>query len=521
MRKKLVISFFLLGFLAAGTPVWAHQGVIHADGVEVHYRLETLLVGPDQRFRVTLAHLPDIPLTGQNVQFLVRLEETLAEADPLLGGETPLMPEFFRVKLEGEGGSSLPVEVRQAEGEAGVYHFDHVFAQSGEWKLFFEFEDANQIKGSGELIIPLEAAPVNWPLLLFQGMILVISLSLVIQRFRSPTGGSSVVFAVIVLSIGATTLLLADDFWPSSDLGTLEVEALLVPPEEPAGVEDWVQAPEELLEEPQFVSEARMFVGTVRHATNRIIQVRSPLPGTVVFKTGVPQIGDWVKSGQVLGVIQNQFIVHDYSHLLNQRWEILKMVMAASEKQVQAEATYQRAASLLDLGVISRREFELKEVEFKQADATAKKAQERLNLHDTQLRRSDLHETQLLSPIDGYISRATYSAGQMIYEDDPIFEIVDPSLVWVEVFALPQDIAQMGAQSEVALHSTILKQTFRGHLVEVRPDVEAESKALRVLYEVKNPDLWLRPGMLLDVYPTTEGEKAQQASQPTQREAGN
>jgi multidrug efflux pump subunit AcrA (membrane-fusion protein) len=495
--------------------------VIHADGVEVHYRLETLLVGPDQRFRVTLAHLPDVPLTGQNVQFLVRLEEVLAEADPLLGGETPLMPEFFQVQLEGEGGSRLPLEVQQEEGEAGVFRFDHVFARSGEWKLSFEFEDAYKIKGSGELIIPLEAAPINWPLLLFQGMIIVISLGLVIQRFRSPTGGSSVLFAVIVLFIGATTLLLADDFWPSSNLGTLEVEALLIPPEEPAGVEDWVQTPEELLEEPQFVSEARMFVGTVRHATNRMIQVRSPLPGTVVFKSGVPQIGDWVKSGQVLGTIQNQFIVHDYSHLLNQRWEILKMVMDASEKQVQADAAYQRAASLLDLGVISRREFELKEVEFNQADATAKKAQERLNLHDTQLRRSELHETQLLSPISGYISGATYSAGQMIYEDDPIFEIVDPSVVWVEVFALPQDVVQMGGESEVTLHSTILKQTFRGQLVEVRPDVEAESKALRVLYEVKNPDLWLKPGMLLDVYPTMEDEKTQQASQTTQLEADN
>ena len=104
---------------------------------------------------MTLAQLPDVPLTGQNVQFLVRLEETLAEADPLLGGETPLIPEFFRVKLEGGGTSSLPLEVRQEEGEAGVYHFDHVFARSGEWKLFFEFEDANKIKGSGELIIPL------------------------------------------------------------------------------------------------------------------------------------------------------------------------------------------------------------------------------------------------------------------------------------------------------------------------------------------------------------------------------
>jgi len=109
----------------------------------------------------------------------------------------------------------------------------------------------------------------------------------------------------------------------------------------------------------------------------------------------------------------------------------------------------------------------------------------------------------------------------VIYEDDPIFEIVDPSVVWVEVFALPQDIAQMGEESEVTLHSTILKQTFRGHLVEVRPDVEDESKALRVLYEVKNPDLWLKPGMLLDVYPAAEDENTQQASQPAKLEAGN
>ena len=521
VRERLLIPFFLLSFMATWTPVWAHEGVIHADGVEVHYRLETLLVGPDQRFRVTLAHLPDAPLTGQNVQFLVRLEEILTEADPLLGGETPLMPEFFQVKLEGEGGSSLPLEVQQEDGEAGVFRFDHVFARSGEWKLFFEFEDANKLKGSGELIIPLGAAPVNWPLLLFQGMIILTSLGLVIQRFKSPAGRSSVLFAVIVLSIGATALLLANISWPSTDLGTLEVEALLAPPEESPGVEDWVRTPEKHLEEPQFVSEARMFVGTVRHATNRIIQVRSPLPGTAVFKNGVPQIGDRVKSGQVLGSIQNQFIVHDYSHLLNQRWEIMKVIMEASEKQVQAEAAYQRAASLLDLGVISRREFELKEVEFNQADTTLKKTQERLRLHDTQLRRRDLHETQLLSPISGYISRATYSAGQVIYEDDPIFEIVDPSVVWVEVFALPQDIAQMGVESEVTLHSTVLKQTFRGQLVEVRPDVEAESKALRVLYEVKNPDLWLKPGMLLDVYPAAEDKETQQASQRSNVEAGN
>ncbi|MCZ6486460.1 MAG: efflux RND transporter periplasmic adaptor subunit, partial [Acidobacteria bacterium] len=126
------------------------------------------------------------------------------------------------------------------------------------------------------------------------------------------------------------------------------------------------------------------------------------------------------------------------------------------------------------------------------------------------------------SPISGYISRATYSAGQLIYEDDPLFEIVDTSVVWVEVFALPQDFAQLESEPEVTLRSPVLKQTFTGRLVNIRPDTEPGSKALRVLYEVKNPDLWLRPGMLLDVYPPEEGEDTQQAAtQPLNLEAGN
>jgi len=97
LSKRFVIPLSLLGLVFSVTSVWAHQGVIHADGVDLHFRSETLLVGPDQRFRVTLVHLPDVPVSGQNVQFLVRLEETLAEADPLLGGEAPLTPEFFQV----------------------------------------------------------------------------------------------------------------------------------------------------------------------------------------------------------------------------------------------------------------------------------------------------------------------------------------------------------------------------------------------------------------------------------------
>ena len=196
--------------------------------------------------------------------------------------------------------------------------------------------------------------------------------------------------------------------------------------------------------------------------------------------------------------------------------------METSEIHAQAEADYERGASLLDLGVISSREFGNLERAFNTTRTAAEKAQAKLTLHDSQLRRNALHETQLVAPITGYISQATYSAGQIIYENDPIFEIVDPSVVWVEVYALPQDLLKVQNQSEVTIRASAVRKTFTGKLVEIRPDVAEESKALRVLYEVQNPENWLRPGMLLDVYPETGVEETQQAqARESKTEAGN
>ena len=520
--KKCIVSFTLSLLVTSFSPVWAHEGVLHGEGLEMHPRLEILTVGADGRFLVSIAQLPDAPLTGENVQFLIRLEESLAIDDPLLGGQTPYLTESLQVQVTQEDGSSYPVEIAQEEAEAGVYRFEHAFARAGEWTLHFEFEDESGAKNGGELAVPLEAQPVYWSMLLFQAMLILAAVGLVVQRFRTAAAGTSVVYAVIVFALAGVTLILVNSFWASGTTGILEVAALNPPPEESSGPGKIFAGPVEPLEEPRFVSSTRMFSGTVRHATNRITQVRSPLPGIVVFKNQVPKIGDPVREGQVLGVVEDSFNTHDYSHLLNQRWELQKIIMETSEIYALAEADYERSASLLDLGVISRREFGSLERTHNTAKTAAEKAQEKLTLHDSQLRRNALHETQLVAPITGYISKATYSAGQMIYENDPIFEIVDPSVVWVEVYALPQDLMKVENQSEVTLRASAIRQTFTGTLVEIRPDVDEQSKALRVLYEVKNPELWLKPGMLVDVYPEAADQEAQRAQiREVKTEAGN
>ena len=516
------IPFSLVLLVTAFSPVWAHDGVLHTEGLELHPRLEILTVGTDGRFLVSIAQLPDAPLTGETVQFLIRLEESLAIDDPLLGGQTPFLTESLQARVSQKDGSSFPVEMTEEEAEAGVHRFEHVFSGAGDWTLHFEFEDENGAKHDGELLVSLEAQPVYWSMLFFQGIVILAAFGLVVQRFRTAAAGPSILYAVVVLGLGGVTLLAVNSFWASGETGILEVAALNPPPEESTRPGMIFAEPVEPLEAPRFVSSTRMFSGTVRHATNRVTQVRSPLPGIVVFKGGVPKIGDPVRKGQVLGVVEDHFNTHDYSHLLNLRWELQKIIMETSEIHVQAEATFERGASLLDLGVISSREFGSLEQAYNTAKTAAEKAQAKLDLHDSQLRRNALHETELVAPITGYISQATYSAGQIIYENDPIFEIVDSSVVWIEVYALPQDLLRVENQSEVTLRSSAVRQTFTGKLVEIRPDVDEESKALRILYEVKNPENWLKPGMLLDVYPEAEPEETQQAQiREVKTEAGN
>ncbi len=241
--------------------------------------------------------------------------------------------------------------------------------------------------------------------------------------------------------------------------------------------------------------------GIVRYAANRIAYVRTPFPGTIVYRDPVPRIGDRVEADQLLATIENRFNMHDYVHLFPQRWELLREVLQVKEAYVQTQIAYQRATDLLELGTISRREFERKESEFVQASAAVKKAEDSLSLHDRQIRQNDLKVTEVRAPLDGYITRAMYASGQMVYEGDLLFEIVDLSEVWVEVYILPQDLNTVQNREHVTLRSTSFPNyRFQGRLINVRPDVESESKTIRVLYAVENPDLWLRNAMLLNVY---------------------
>ncbi|MBI4454954.1 MAG: efflux RND transporter periplasmic adaptor subunit [Acidobacteria bacterium] len=509
--RKRLIFLVLIGTLLRLS--WAHEGEDHSERAA---HLEVLKVGPNQLFQVSIAHLPDSPIAGQKAQFLVRLEEVTSSDDPLLGGRGPVMPRSLQVSMSEEGQPAQSLKVEEG-GEAGVYRFQHVFSKGGPSTLGLQFENAQGVGGKAEMTIPVKSAPGNWTLLLLQGVILLGCLGLVVQRFVVSPPAKALLLSLLILSVGGAAFALLTRYWPSGVPpvdGELGVEALTPPLEETpelAALPAKSELSEIAYESPP--SEPSVLTGMVMYATNRLVQVTNPFPGTIIYKQGAPKMGDWVRSGQVLGTIQNKFNLHDAAHLLNQRWDYVKEILRTKEEKVQAETAYQRATRLFELGIISRRQLQASELRFNAAATASKDSEERLKLHDSQIQQSNLKETEVASPIAGYINRAVYSSGQMIYAGDVLFEIVDLSVVWVEAYAYPQNLQQVQEDRVVTLRSSAFSdRTFQGKLINVRSDTDPTSKAIRVLYEVQNSDRVLKAGMLLSVHLGENGSAKQEAA---------
>jgi multidrug efflux pump subunit AcrA (membrane-fusion protein) len=517
---------FLLFFAAMATVrVWPHEGHDHAKEAN----LQVLKAGPNQQFQVSVAHLPDVPVAGQLVKFLALLEETSATDDPLLGGRLPVTPATLEISLREEGKPAAILKATPA-GEPGVYQFQHQFSESGRWQLNLKFQNSAGVEGKAEVVIPVKGVPGGWTLPLLQGVILLGSIALVIQRFVVSPPRTAVVSALAIVVAGGGVLALVTQKWPSAVppvAGELTVEALQ-PPAEPSA-----QVP--IAETPRLsgsaygsaydapLAEAATVTGTVRYAGNRMVALSNPSPGTIVYKQGAPKIGDAVKSGQVLAVVQNRFNSHDAAHLLNQRWDFVKAQLKAKDEHVQADMASQKAARLFELGSISGRQLQAAKFRLDAANSALKEANDRLKLHDAQIQETNLKEVEVTSPINGYVSKAVYPAsGQVIYGGEMLFEIVDPSVVWVEATALPRDLQQVTEERTVIFRSSVIPdRSFRAKLLNVRSDTDPVAKTVRLLYEVQNPESWLKAGMLLSASFGGGSEKSQgRASQVAPPSAG-
>jgi Cu(I)/Ag(I) efflux system membrane fusion protein len=127
-----------------------------------------------------------------------------------------------------------------------------------------------------------------------------------------------------------------------------------------------------------------------------------------------------------------------------------------------------------------------------------------LGLSELQIRQMaenhQLPETvDIVSPADGFILARNISAGQHFERSTEFYRIADLSQVWIvaDVFGPDAQNIRPGAVARVSLPDH--RGTFSARVSNALPQVDPETRVLKLRLEANNPGFALRPDMFVDV----------------------
>lgn len=222
--------------------------------------------------------------------------------------------------------------------------------------------------------------------------------------------------------------------------------------------------------------------------------VKSKVSGVVVGAT--VEEGTAVAAGQVLARLDQA----------DQRARVAQQQAALDEAKARlALATKNNANSqaLLKQNYISQSSYDTtaNSVELAQASVNAMQAQ-------LDLARNALHDTVIVAPLAGVVSKRHVQAGEKLAPDMPVFTIVNLKQLTLEAQVPAGEIPRVKVGQEVRFKVDGYQQRdFKGKVVRINPTTELGSRAMLVYISVDNADSALRGGMFAKGSITTEKSK--------------
>lgn len=169
--------------------------------------------------------------------------------------------------------------------------------------------------------------------------------------------------------------------------------------------------------------------------------------------------------------------------------------------------TQQQQARELDqqISIVSRRVERYKALAATAAIAKSQFEDAELELQGLRTRRANLESANkvpepLLAPVDGVIAAANAVAGQMAEPNSVIFQIVDPTRLWVEALSFEPQATDGAAQGLFASGRTV-------DLVYVGTGLADRNQSVPIHFAITRDALGLRAGQFMTVLATTADER--------------
>ncbi|MCC7007633.1 MAG: efflux RND transporter periplasmic adaptor subunit [Acidobacteria bacterium] len=210
------------------------------------------------------------------------------------------------------------------------------------------------------------------------------------------------------------------------------------------------------------------------------------------------KLGDRVTKGQLIAKVEDREL-REQVNQSEANIEVNKATVTARENDLKvAQNVLDRAVTSYERGLVSKQQLEDAEARYNSAasQVTVAKAQ----LSSTQARLDELKinlaNTNLLSPMDGAISRRNLDPGAFAGINTVVVSLVDIGTVRLIANLVEKDFKRVlqGAQAVVEVDAFPGEQ-FTGRVSRVAPVFDPATRTATMEIEIPNPGFRLRPGM--------------------------
>jgi RND family efflux transporter MFP subunit len=248
----------------------------------------------------------------------------------------------------------------------------------------------------------------------------------------------------------------------------------------------------------ELPAQSSRFFGKVVPLPNHVADVYAMATGRIISPLETRYtVGDQVKAGDPVAIIEHRYNMHDASHISNLRWYILKGMLEARYLALEARIDREQGDRLFDLGSIPGGKLqELREAE-QVTKAEYNRQRSLLGQHDEQIQGLTIKRQAIVAPIDGEISQTSFSQGQIVFEGFLLYRIVNREQVAVSARIPEADFHRWpeGTTATIGFDGLAGRQ-FTGRLEKILPLVDPDTRTRDVLFQVGNPDGLLRFGMV-------------------------
>lgn len=211
-----------------------------------------------------------------------------------------------------------------------------------------------------------------------------------------------------------------------------------------------------------------------------------PITGGIVASINV-ELGDYVTQGQLLAIVKSSEVADFQRQLLNAKTDV-----ALAEKNLQV------AKDLFNGKLNSEKDVIASEKELEKANAELARINEVYSIYHLK----EGSEYRITAPISGFIVNKDITQNEELRGDrtEEVFSIAQIDDVWILANVNESNISKVALGYEADIQTISYQdKIFKGKVDKIFNIIDPDTKAMKILIKIDNPDLLLKPEMNVTV----------------------